>query len=153
MSGGRRTRVLEATRAWADAFAGLAAPADIDALLALAAPDIRFTDPFNDARGAEALRAVLIDMFETCVEPRFEILDVAASDAAGYVRWRFRFRPKAIGKGACWTASGMSEIHVDEAGRVVAHHDHWDSASQILVRLPVVGRLVRVLIRRFSTVA
>ncbi len=153
MSGAQRQRVLDATRAWAEAFAGLAAPADIEALLALAAPDIRFTDPFNDAHGTEALRAVLSDMFETCEAPRFEVLDVAASDAAGYVRWRFRFRPKALGKGAVWTASGMSEIHVDEAGRIVAHHDHWDSASQLLVRLPVVGRLVRALLRRLSTVA
>ncbi|MBP5857203.1 nuclear transport factor 2 family protein [Marivibrio halodurans] len=143
---------LAVTRRWAAAFAAVT-PGSYDGLLALAAPDIRFRDPFNDVTGQAALAAILTEMFESCIDPRFEILDVAAGARAGYVRWVFRFRPKTLGQGPEWRIEGMSEIHVGSDGSVVAHIDHWDSASGLLARLPVVGAGVRWLLARFRVKA
>jgi hypothetical protein len=44
---------------------------------------------------------------------------------------------------------GMSEIHITETGLVSHHIDHWDSASQLLSKLPFIGALVRQLMRIF----
>jgi len=132
--------ILAATRRWAEAFAA-PMPGGQAALLALAAEDIHFTDPFNDLRGKAGLVAVLEDMAERCDDPRFTILDVAASEKAGYIRWEFRFTPK--GGREVWNLTGMSEIRVGADGLILAHHDHWDSGAQLFSRLPVLGWLVR----------
>lgn len=146
--GGGEPTTLAATRRWAAAFAAVT-PGGYDELLALATPDIRFRDPFNDVTGRAALAAILTEMFESCADPRFEILDVAAGARAGYIRWVFRFRPKALARGPEWRIEGMSEIHLAADGAVAAHIDHWDSASGLLARLPVVGAGVRWLLARF----
>jgi limonene-1,2-epoxide hydrolase len=132
-------RIRTATQAWADAFAA-PMPDGLDALLAQATDDVRFTDPFNDVAGKDGLRAIIEDMVERCREPRFEILDVAASARAGYIRWRLDFIPKGSGKR--WSFEGMSEILIAEDGRVAAHIDHWDSGAQLYAKLPVLGWLV-----------
>jgi steroid delta-isomerase len=129
--------LLDATRRWAEAFAA-PMPEGLERLLALASDDIRFTDPFNDVAGKAGLRAILEDMTERCREARFTILDVASSERAGYIRWRFDCVPRGRGRSA-WCFEGMSEIHLNAAGKVSVHADHWDSATQLYAKLPVVG--------------
>lgn len=137
-------------RAWASAFEGLT-PASLDGLVGLADPEIRFRDPFNDITGHAAFRAIFEDMFETCEHPSFTVRDVALSEKAGYIRWSFTFRPKAIRSRPTWTIEGMSEVTIGRDGLVTAHVDHWDGASGILARLPGIGFLVRQLLRRLSS--
>jgi hypothetical protein len=127
-------------------------PETLDDLMATLSPRIRFTDPFNDVTGHEAFRAIFTHMFETCEAPRFHILDIAhgANDnrRRAYLRWRMSGQLKS------WPHTsldfeGMSEVHVDEDGLIAAHIDHWDSASQLLARLPVIGILLRPVLRLF----
>jgi len=136
---------------YAAAFAALA-PETLNDLMATLSPRIRFTDPFNDVTGHDAFRAIFTHMFETCDSPRFHILDIAhgANDDGrrAYLRWRMSGRLKS------WPHTsldfeGMSEVHVDENGLIAAHIDHWDSASQLLARLPVIGTLLRPVLRLF----
>ena len=136
---------------YADAFANLA-PDTMDALLATVSPDVRFTDPFNDVTGHAAFRAIFAHMFETCEAPRFHILDIAHGTSAdgqrAYLRWRMSGRLRS------WPHTsldfeGMSEVHVGSAGLIAAHIDHWDSASQLLARLPVIGGMLRPILRLF----
>lgn len=136
---------------YAEAFANLT-PETMDDLLATVSPDIRFTDPFNDVVGHESFRAIFDHMFTTCDEPRFQILDIArtgtGSGKRGYLRWRM------TGQIRGWPHTGlklegMSEIHVGEDGLVKVHIDHWDSASQLLARLPLIGAILRPVLRLF----
>ena len=141
--------------AYAAAFAALT-PDTIDDMLALLADDVRFVDPFNDVTGKPAFRSIFAHMFATCESPRFHILDIARSDSAAapsdgparaYLRWRMS------GRLARWPRTtldleGMSEIHIAD-GQVIAHFDHWDSASQLLARLPFIGALLRPVLRLF----
>jgi steroid delta-isomerase len=140
-------KIYEATKAWADAFSSLE-PDALDRLLALADPQIRFKDPFNDVVGPDKLTAIFRDMYGTCVDPRFEIVEVAGGFRAGYIRWIFRFRPKALKRGPEWRVDGVSEIQVGADGKITAHIDHWDSGAQLLARLPLIGALVRLVLRR-----
>ncbi len=136
-------------RAYLAAMAALTADT-VAELRHLVSADIRYSDPFNDLSGADAFLRVFHRMFEDCIEPRFTMLDVAAAGPTAYVRWRMTFRPRLWPGSAPWTIEGMSEIRFAADGRVTAHIDHWDAASQVYARLPLLGWMLRRLRRRLS---
>ena len=127
-------------------------PGKIDALLALVEIDVVFVDPFNNLRGKSAFGAVFEHMFETTIEPQFTVSDVVHSTQTdrhiAYLRWRMTARTKGW-PSAPLELEGMSEIHITETGLVSHHIDHWDSASQLLSKLPFIGVLVRQIMRIF----
>ena len=137
--------------AYVKAFTSLR-PGNIDTLLALVEIDVVFVDPFNKLRGKAAFGAVFEHMFETTIEPQFTVSDVALSTVRDrhvtYLRWQMTARTKG------WPSvplelEGMSEIHIGDTGLVSHHIDHWDSASQLLSKLPFIGALVRQIMRIF----
>ena len=137
--------------AYVKAFTSLR-PGNIDTLLALVEIDVVFVDPFNNLRGKAVFGAVFEHMFETTIEPQFTISDVALSTVRDrhvtYHRWQMTARTKG------WPSvplelEGMSEIHIGDTGLVSHHIDHWDSASQLLSKLPFIGALVRQIMRIF----
>ncbi len=70
-------------------------------------------------------------MFEVMTAPKFTILDVATSQKAGYIKWQMtgslKSRPSIFSD-----LVGMSELVFDADGDLILHHDHWDSAHQLL---------------------
>ncbi|MDM7946275.1 nuclear transport factor 2 family protein [Oceanibaculum nanhaiense] len=124
------------------------APDSLDRLDGIVAPDVRFVDPFNDVTGIEGYRAVFRHMFETVDQPRFTILRTATDGDTAFYRWRFSFRRK--GAVDIWTIEGMSEVRFLANGLVAAHIDHWDAASQLYERLPVIGALLRWIRRKLA---
>lgn len=136
-----------AMRRWGAFFAGLT-PDSLDDLDALAAPDVRFRDPFNDVTGRDAFKAVFRHMFEATEDPAFTVTHTARDGAVAMYRWDFTFRPK--GRKDAWTISGMSEVRFTPDGLVQAHIDHWDSGRQFYGRLPVLGWLIERVRRRLA---
>ncbi len=139
---------IAAARAYA-AFHETLTPESLDGLADLCAPDVRFVDPFNDLRGIRALRGVYEHMFEVLEDPAFGIADIAVSGTTAYIKWRFTARTKGRG-GLAIHLVGMTETRFDAKGRVAEHIDHWDAASQLYARLPVIGGVFRWLGRRFA---
>ena len=137
--------------AYVKAFTSLR-PGNIDTLLALVEIDVVFVDPFNKLRGKAAFGAVFEHMFETTIEPQFTVSDVAHSTVRDrhvtYLRWQMTARTKGW-PSVSLELEGMSEIHIGDTGLVSHHIDHWDSASQLLSKLPFIGALVRQLMRIF----
>lgn len=134
-----------ALRAWGEAWQGLT-PDTVPTLVALAAADIRFRDPFQETRGRDAFERLLRHMFATVAEPRFVVTDHALGIAAGYLRWTF-----SSGRGgATRTIDGVSEIGFAPDGLVSAHIDHWDSGMQVYARLPLLGMAIRAIARRIA---
>ena len=134
-----------AVAAYVSALEGLT-PETLPGWRALCAPAMRFRDPFNDVAGIDAAEAVFRKMFEDISQIRFRVSDSAVSGRTAYLRWRFAFRLR----GRDWTIDGMSEVVFDEDGRVVAHIDHWDAASQFYETIPLLGSLIRLVKRRLS---
>jgi steroid Delta-isomerase len=125
------------------------APDTIDGLDGLCAPDIRFVDPFNDLRGQAAFRRVYEHMFAVLDDPVFVIEDTAISARTVYFKWVFSARTK--GRGAMPVhLVGMTEARYGDDGLVTEHIDHWDAASQLYARLPMIGGAFRWLGRRFA---
>ena len=137
--------------AYVKAFTSLR-PGNTDTLLALVEIDVVFVDPFNKLRGKAAFGAVFEHMFETTIEPQFTVSDVAHSTVRDrhvtYLRWQMTARTKGW-PSVSLELEGMSEIHIGDTGLVSHHIDHWDSASQLLSKLPFIGALVRQIMRIF----
>ncbi len=130
---------------YASAFETLK-PDSLPALMALFAPDGRFVDPFNDARGRPAIEAVFRHMFASVAGPRFEVLHSVVDGPVGYLKWRFtgEVRGRAV------DIRGLSEVTFDAAGLVTSHVDYWDAATNVYERVPVLGWVLRRLRRRIA---
>ena len=118
------------------------APDTLDDLAQMLAQDVVFIDPFNRLEGRDQMVGVFAYMFETMTAPRFEVLDVATSADRAYLKWRMTGSVNAAPK-MPFDITGMSEVVFDETGKVMLHHDHWDSASQLLVHLPYIGWITK----------
>ena len=132
---------------YAIAFSQLT-PENARELYDLVAEDVLFTDPFNYITGKEGFIHVFDHMFDTCTAPKFTITDIAHSRSSGYLRWRMSGRLKN------WPHTrldfeGMTEVTVNDDGKINRHLDHWDSASQLLQHLPLIGVFMRPVLRLF----
>lgn len=125
-------------------------PNNLDRLYDLAAPELRFVDPFNDVRGVGEVIRLLQRMFEDATEVSFRMLDQACQGDRCFLRWEFFCRPRRLAKGRAWRIEGVSMVRFDADGRVCDHIDYWDAATQVYGRLPLIGSLLRWIGRRLQ---
>lgn len=137
----------ETTAAYARLHEELSA-ATLDGLDTLLTDDIHFHDPFSDFRGRERFKANYRRMLEAFDDIRFEITDQALGIDAAYLRWTFSFRLRS--SGYAMAIVGLTELRFDQQGRIAAHIDHWDAASQCYERIPLLGSLLRAIRHRFA---
>ena len=76
--------------------------------------DVRFKDPFNDVRGADAMVRVFRHMFETVKDIRFHVTHATSAGNVCLMAWRFEGR---IG-GKPWAFDGTSVVTFAADGRV-----------------------------------
>lgn len=130
------------------AFSGLK-ESNVDNLYDLVAHDVFFKDPFNVVHGKNDFCRIFNHMFETCTAPKFTISDVAHSNNASYLRWQMTGSLKR------WPYTnllfeGMTEVRVNRKGEISHHIDHWDSASQLMQHLPIIGTVIRPILNLFQ---
>lgn len=114
------------------------------------APDAYFRDPFNEARGLEALRRVFGHMYASLEDPRFRVIEAIGGGDAAVLLWDFEFRVRAWQPGKVRRIHGATHVRFAPDGRVAYHRDYWDAAGELYAQLPLVGPLARFLARRFS---
>ena len=51
---------------------------------------------------------------------------------------------------ALQTIEGMSDITLNEEGRILSHLDYWDSLNGLYVKLPFIGLIYRISLRMFK---
>ena len=111
--------------------------------------DIEFSDPFNITYGKTEFITTFSHMFEVMADPKFEILDLSESQKASYIKWRLTGKVKRF-KFIKINIVGISEVKANAQGKITTHHDHWDSASQLLTLIPVLGFTTRLLLKMFK---
>lgn len=131
---------------WARFFEELS-PAALDRLPDLTTEDVRFRDPFNDARGRAALRAVMEHTLAGCGDLRFTVTHRLFAPDLALLRWRFEATLPVIGR---LDVIGTSEVVQAADGRVAEHIDHWDSGEHVYARLPLLGAPLRLIQRRLG---
>jgi steroid Delta-isomerase len=112
--------------------------------------DAWFKDPFNEVRGAAAIRRIFEHMFEQVGSPRFVIREVVAQGSDAFMTWDFLFRSRRLGDRE-QVVRGASHLKFADDGRVRYHRDYWDAAEELYEKLPLVGGLMRLLRRRAAS--
>ena len=130
------------------AFLEALTPERLPELAAYLAPGAHFKDPFNDVTGREAVVRVFAKIFQDVTEVAFAARDLACGDEACFFAWTLRCRQRRSGRPLIF--EGVTELHLDAQGRITVHIDHWDAASQLYARLPVLGWLMGRLRRRLG---
>ncbi len=121
-------------------------PQTIGQLEKICRPDVRFKDPFNDVRSVKDYQKILTHMYSQVEEPSFIILDKAFSGDHCYAKWKFSF----IKDRRQNSFIGMSEIIADDAGKIIAHIDYWDTGEHIYSKIPVLGGIIRFIRKKLS---
>ena len=112
------------------------------------ASQARFRDPFNDVVGREAVIRVFSKMFEDVTDIEFSARDLVCSGAVCFFAWTLRCRLRRNRKAL--TLKGVTELRLDDEGRIAAHIDHWDAAGQLYAKLPLLGWILNRLRHRLS---
>lgn len=119
---------------------------NLDQLAELLDDRVRFIDPFNDLTGKEVFIGVMREMFDKMEAVGFEVLQQTQQGLDGWLYWRFTATSAMTGS---FSVEGSSRIRFTASGRVALHQDFWD-ASQMLERLPLLGRIVAGIRRRVA---
>ncbi len=125
-------------------------PQDLARLDEIYVADARFRDPFNDVQGTAAIAAIFGHMFDTLDTPRFVVHEVVVQGTRCFLSWDFVFRPRRW-KRAEMCIHGGSLLELAADGRIAVHRDYWDAAEELYEKLPLLGTLMRVLKRQFTT--
>jgi len=130
---------------WAGFWSGLG-PETLDRLDDLAAPELRFVDPFNDVTGRDRVKALLQRMLRDLGAASFVVQDWAMGAKGGYLLWDFA----ATIAGQRLSIDGMSEVRFNPDGQVILHRDHWDAGGQVYAHVPLLGLGIRLMRKRLS---
>ena len=124
------------------------APASLDRLGTIYAPDAYFKDPFNEVRGLPGIRQVFSHMYESLAQPRFVVTGCIVDGQECFLTWDFIFHFKRFDTRTLQTVRGGSHLKFNAAGLLDFHRDYWDAAEELYEKLPLVGRLMRWLKQR-----
>lgn len=121
-------------------------PESLALLGEVAAPEIHFTDPFNDVHGIDKFRTILADMFAKVPDVSFTVQAMYIHRETAMMHWTFT----ATLFGKPWIIDGVSRVTFDTQGLVTEHIDYWDASTYFYMRLPVIGGLLRLIKRQAS---
>ena len=122
-------------------------PENINEFDDLISKDIVFMDPFNNVKGVNAFKKIFYHMFENVKDPKFLILDYSINKKRVFLKWKmtfFAFKSLQI-------IEGMSELLLNDDGKVSTHIDYWDSLNGIFIKIPFIGYFYKISILMFKT--
>ena len=115
-------------------------PDNIDQFDNLISKDIIFIDPFNNIKGINAFKNIFYHMFKNVKEPKFFVIDFSINKQRVFLKWKMTF----FAFKSLQTIEGMSELLLNNDGKVVSHTDYWDSLSGLFIKIPFIGNFYRV---------
>jgi ketosteroid isomerase-like protein len=105
------------------------------------AEDAYFEDGIRQVKGRGKIREYFLSTTGAFDECTFDIKDVAYSPGNYYFRWIMHLKLKRDPDNPM-EQPGMSHVRFDEQGRVVFHHDYWETLA-LFERFPVIGSVLR----------
>ena len=108
--------------------------------------DIEFSDPFNHFKGIENFKKVFYHMFKNVKNPSFIILDYSKNKHKVFLKWKmvfYAFKSEQF-------IEGVSEITLNNEGKINSHIDYWDSMNGLFIKLPFLGILYRLSLKIFK---
>jgi steroid delta-isomerase len=112
----------------------------------LAAPGMKYKNPFNDVTGADAVMRVFTKIFDVTGRPKYRVSDVAwgRDGHTAYLRWTFHYDGGRV-------IEGVAEVLFDANGKIMMHTDHWDAGSQVMTHISGAAWVWGLIRRKFAT--
>ena len=122
-------------------------PDNIDKFDNLISEDIIFIDPFNNINGTNAFKNIFYHMFKNVKEPKFFILNYSVNKQRVFLKWKMTF----FAFKSLQTIEGMSELLLNDDGKIASHTDYWDSLSGLFIKIPFIGFFYKVSLFLFKS--
>ena len=122
-------------------------PDNIDEFDNLISKDIIFVDPFNNVKGINAFKKIFYHMFENVKEPRFLVIDYSINKQRVFLKWKMTF----FAFKSLQTIEGMSELLLNDNGKVVSHIDYWDTLNSIFIKIPFIKHFYKLSLFLFKS--
>jgi len=122
-------------------------PDNINEFDNLISKNIIFVDPFNNIKGINAFKNIFYHMFENVKDPKFLIVDYSINKQRVYLKWKMTF----LAFKSLQTIEGMSELLLNDFGKVVFHRDYWDSLSGLFIKIPLIGYFYKISLLIFKS--
>jgi len=122
-------------------------PDNIDEFDNLISKDIIFKDPFNNVKGVNAFKKIFYHMFENVKEPKFKIVDYSMNKQRVFLKWKMTF----MAFKSLQTIEGMTELLLNDAGKIASHIDYWDTLNGIYVKIPLIGYFYKMSLFLFKS--
>ena len=108
--------------------------------------NIVFSDPFNYFKGNNNFKKVFYHMFENVKDPKFIILDYSINKHRVFLKWKMTFYAFKSNH----FIDGISEITLNNDGKINSHIDYWDSMNGLFIKLPFIGPFFRLCLKIFK---
>lgn len=116
----------------------------------LYASDLHFSDALMLTRD----RSRVVEHFQGLVDAgtavQVDILQTLVSEADVYLIWSMQAEFTPVRQTKVSDTIGITHLRFNDAGRVVLHQDFWDTGLGFYQHIPVLGRVVKTINRRFA---
>ena len=115
----------------------------------LYASELHFSDALMMTRDRDRVVEHFQGLVDAGTAVQVEILQTLVSDADVYLIWSMQAEFTPVRQSVISDTIGVTHLRFNEAGRVVLHQDFWDTGLGLYQHIPVLGRVVKSINRRF----
>jgi hypothetical protein len=112
------------------------------------ARNIRFSDPFHDIHGLDALKAYFGKLYENVADCRFVFGHRLQEGRRASLEWTMTLKHPRLNGGRPLSVEGISVLEFEE--RIHYHRDYFDAGAMLYERLPLLGGMVRLVKSRLA---
>ncbi len=115
----------------------------------LYASELHFSDALMMTRDRDRVVEHFQGLVDAGTAVQVEILQTLVSEADVYLIWSMQAEFTPVRQSVVSETIGVTHLRFNEAGRVVLHQDFWDTGLGLYQHIPVLGRVVKSINRRF----
>lgn len=107
------------------------------------ADPVFFYDTLKVIESVPELEHYFVETARNTESVQARIEDVARSGPDYYVRWTMDIQMKKFRRGQTLRSVGMTHLRFNPEGKIILHHDYWDSTSGFFEHVPGLGFVIR----------
>ena len=115
----------------------------------LYASELHFSDALMMTRDRDRVVEHFQGLVDAGTAVQVEILKTIVSEADVYLIWSMQAEFTPVRQSVVSDTIGITHLRFNEAGHVVLHQDFWDTGLGFYQHIPVLGRVVKSINRRF----
>lgn len=110
---------------------------------------VKFEDPIGTIDGIDEMKSYYQKMYKDVESISFNFKNYSQADNRYFFSWDMTLKTPKLNSGEEFIVSGVSEI-LFEGNLVAYHRDYFDMGAFIYEKVPVLGRIVRILKSRLE---